>query len=259
MAHLKHSEYSILNEVCDTGRGAGYVLDFTDTTFSAFFDEEFGIDIDDDRFKTVGISKGKRLRSFLATASDDIAARVFTALWDERAAILSRRGEEERPGLADRYFKVTRRLQGDTGLPSTDSIDRFAANETLEELVAAIQRDVSARKPQVALDRLHTYCMKKFAHLIELHGGSCGRNEPLNSKIGKYINLVESGTPMQAMSRSIMRSSVKIFEDFNHIRNEKSLAHDNELIGLAEATFIFDAVGNVLKFIRAIEAGRFGA
>ena len=33
-------------EAFNTGQGAGYVLDFSDRTFAAYFDEEFGIDID---------------------------------------------------------------------------------------------------------------------------------------------------------------------------------------------------------------------
>jgi hypothetical protein len=43
-----------------------------------------------------------------------------------------------------------------------DAIDKFAGDETLEELVAAIDRDIAANKPAAALDRLHTYCMKKI-------------------------------------------------------------------------------------------------
>ena len=50
---------------------------------------------------------------------------------------------------------------------STDAIARFKQDETLEELIAAIERDIGVDKPAAAADRLHTYCMKKFAHLSE--------------------------------------------------------------------------------------------
>jgi hypothetical protein len=66
----------------------------------------------------------------------------------------------------------------------TDAIDRFARDETLEELVAAIERDITANKPAAALDRLHTYCMKKFAHLLESYRVSCDRKEPLHARVG---------------------------------------------------------------------------
>ena len=35
-------------------------------------------------------------------------------------------------------------------------------------------------------------------------------------------------------------------------------AHDNEIVGLHEARFIFDSISSVLRFIRSIEASRFG-
>ena len=150
------------------------------------------------------------------------------------------------------------RLQGDTSLASTDALHKFAQNETLDELIKAIQRDIAANKPQAALDRLHTYCMKKFAHLLKLHGSGCEREEPLHSRVGRYVKLLEAGSKLQPISARIMKSSITVFDDFNSIRNNKSLAHDNELVGLHEARFIFDAISNVLRFVRSLEASRFG-
>jgi hypothetical protein len=65
MPVLKDREIKTINEAMNTGGGAGYVLDFSDRTFSAFFRDEFEIDIDDDRYRVIGTSKGKRLRTFL--------------------------------------------------------------------------------------------------------------------------------------------------------------------------------------------------
>jgi hypothetical protein len=47
--------------------GSGYVLDFTDRTFSEFFAEELGVRIDDVRCRVEGTSKAERLRFFLKT------------------------------------------------------------------------------------------------------------------------------------------------------------------------------------------------
>jgi hypothetical protein len=58
---LKQSEIQTLEEAFNTGQGAGYVLDFSDRTFAAYFDEEFGIDIDHEPYRINGSSKGKRL------------------------------------------------------------------------------------------------------------------------------------------------------------------------------------------------------
>jgi Abortive infection C-terminus len=255
---LKQSEIKTLEEALNTGQGAGYVLDFSDRTFAAYFDDEFGIDIDHERYRANGSSKGKRLRTFLAVEDGNTAARVLRSLWDHRAAILARRGSEDTPGLGDQYFEVVHRLQGDVSIASTDAIDKFTQNETLDELVAAIQRDIGANKPQAALDRLHTYCMKKFGYLIESHGGTYEKDEPLHNRVGKYVKYLEAGTQLQPISLRIIKSSISIFDEFNSIRNNKSLAHDNEIVGLHEARFIFDSISSALRFIRSVEASRFG-
>lgn len=258
MPRLKQSEVATLEEAFNTGKGAGYVLDFSDRTFAAYFQDELDVDINHERYHAQGGSKGKRLRTFLAIEDGNRAAKALRSLWDLRAAILARQGREDTPGLADRYFQIVHRLQGDGGVASTDAIEKFTQNETLDELVSAIQRDIGANKPQAALDRLHTYCMKKFGHLIELRGGRYERDEPLHSRAGKYIKQLEAENHLQSISLRIMKSSISIFDEFNSIRNNKSFAHDNEIVGLHEARFIFDGISNILRFIRALEASRFG-
>jgi hypothetical protein len=258
MPKLKQSQIGTLEQAFNTGQGPGYVLDFSDRTFSTYFDEEFAIDIDHERYRENGSSKGKRLRTFLTVADGNTAARVLRSLWDHRAAVLERRGSEETPGLSDGYFQIVHQLQGDANNASADAIEKFVQDETLDELVAAIHRDIGANKPQAALDRLHTYCMKKFGHLIEIRGGTYNRDEPLHSRAGKYIKFLEAGASLQPISLRIMKSSISIFEEFNNVRNNKSLAHDNRIVGLHEARYIFDSISSVLRFIRSIEASHFG-
>ena len=60
------------------------------------------------------------------------------------------------------------------------------------------------------------------------------------------------------MSRSFIKYSIAVFEKFNDVRNNRSLAHDNQLLEAREAKFIFEAVGAVLKFIKGID-GDFGS
>jgi hypothetical protein len=201
----------VLEQAFNTGQGPGYVPDFSDRTFATYLDEEFGVDIDHERYRENGSSKGKRLRTLLMVADCGATARVLRSLWDHRAAILERRGSEDSPGLSNRYFQIVHQLQGDASNASADAIEKFMQDETLDELVAAIQRDIGANKPQAALDRLHTYCMKKIAHLIELHGGTLRKDEPLHSRAGKYIKFLEAGASLQPISLRIMKSSISIF------------------------------------------------
>jgi hypothetical protein len=48
-------------------------------------------------------------------------------------------------------------------------------------------------------------------------------------------------------------------EKFNYVRNDDSLAHDNELPDPAEARFLFDSIVAILRFMKSIEAARFGS
>lgn len=76
------------------------------------------------------------------------------------------------------------KLESGSEVPRTDAIERFAPDQTLDELVASIERDIGANRPTAALDRLHTYCMKKFWHLLDARGAQWERNEPLQSRVG---------------------------------------------------------------------------
>lgn len=61
----------------------GYVLDFTNSTFAAFF-AEHGVNIDDPRYAVEGHSKAKRLRYFLRIAPAALAGPVLASLLEHR-------------------------------------------------------------------------------------------------------------------------------------------------------------------------------
>lgn len=256
MAALKPGDMRIIDAALDMG--SGYVLDFSDRTFAEFFDGEFGIDIDDPKYAANGGSKAKRLRTFIASEDDFTITRVLRCLWQHSEGIPRYQEAEGRQEVKARFFAVLTKLEGGA-VPNTDGIDRFARDQTLEELVAAIERDIAANRPVAALDRLHTYCMKKFAHLLSARAIPWDGSEPLNSRVGKYVKALSQERELRDMTLQIIRNAIGIFEKFNHVRNNQSLAHDNELVGQAEARFIFDSVTAFLRFVKAIEAEQFEA
>ena len=62
------------------GMGGGYVLNFSDRTFSMFFEEHTGLDIDDRRYRGSGTSKANRMRGFWAVEPDHVVAKVLLAM-----------------------------------------------------------------------------------------------------------------------------------------------------------------------------------
>jgi hypothetical protein len=241
--------------------GEGYVLDFSDRTFNDFFYETLGIDPETEGrlFNGRGTSKAKRLRSFLEHAPASKVAKLLRELWDYRASIASRAKTPAEQALETSYFITVGRFEGISQDIDSSAIESFEPGETLEELVASIRRDLDARKPHAALDRLHTYCMKRFASLVRKHGGGeCGHDDPLHSRVGRYVKLLGAQRNLTQMSERIIKSSISVFEAMNDIRNNKSLAHDNpDLIAPDEARFIFDSVTAILRYIKSIDGKQF--
>lgn len=258
MVSLKRSDMRVFDDAFDMH--SGYVLDFSDRTMAEFFEDEFGIEIYQEKYRFNGSSKAKHLRAFIATEDEYTVAKVARALWQYRESLPRyQNSSPEADALKTRFFDLVCRIEGNGAVPRTDALDRFKRDETLEELIAAIERDIGANKPAAALDRLHTYCMKKFAHLLDERGIVWDRNDPLQSRVGKYVKAINQERELREISRRIIKSSISVFDQFNDVRNNRSFAHDNDLIDQAEARFIFDGISALLRFIKATETSSFGA
>ncbi len=90
----------------DFVRGRGFVLDFSDSSFSEFFASEIQVNIDEPQYAEHGGSKGKRLRSFLQKCDDPTAVRTLKALWEHRIEHLARTGENDPVANADSRFRA---------------------------------------------------------------------------------------------------------------------------------------------------------
>ncbi len=107
------------------------------------------------------------------------------------------------------------------------------------------------------MDHLHTYCMKKFAHLLEVRGLECDKGEALHARMGRYRNALNQERTLTPFTDYALKGAIQLFEKFNLVRNDNSLAHDNPILEPAEARYVFDTVSAALIFIRAVEAGRY--
>jgi hypothetical protein len=252
MADLKHSDIRTIDDAFQAD--PGYCLNFSDRTFREWFDDEFNIDIYETVYRANGTSKMNRLRTFFRISEPNLAARVMRRLWEYREGTFQ---PHENPKIKDRVFELIARLEGASEIARTDALEQFVRDETLEELIGAIERDIAADKPAAALDRLHTYCAKKFGHLLDERGIAWDRDEPLHSRVGKYVKAVHIEMPLQEMTLQILKNSIGIFDKFNHVRNKQSLAHDNDLLHKSEARFIFDSVSAVLRFVKSVDTARF--
>lgn len=238
---------------------SGYVLNFSDRTYREWFEEELGVEIDADRYRVKGDSKGNRLRAFVEIEPAHIVARALRALWDYRQTLPATVYQyPDEPGTVQaQLFAFIDRLESGGAAPTTDAIVPFARDETLAELIEAIKRDAQAGKPAAALDRLHTFSMKKFAYLLSVRGIETNTAEPLHSRVGKYVKALEAERELRPITKQIFKNCVGIFQSYNDIRNNASFAHDNQLVEPDEARFIFETIMSMLRFVRSAETDRF--
>lgn len=154
MDQLRAVEIKLVNDIF--GMNSGYVLDFTNATFDDFFRREVGINIYDDAYATAGGSKGKRFRTFLATAQSRAIVRALTSLWEYRETDRVARGETETVlNAGDRLSAIVERLGG-TALPTFDKAGASSAS--------ASNSPTKVRPDHVALDRLE----REFLALHEM-------------------------------------------------------------------------------------------
>lgn len=85
MVSLKRSEMRVFDDAFRMHDG--YVLNFSDRSMAEFFEDEFGIQIYQEKYACNGTSKAKRLRAFIETEGEYTVAKVARALWQHRESL----------------------------------------------------------------------------------------------------------------------------------------------------------------------------
>ena len=149
MSNIRTVEMMFLDELFEMG--GGYVLNFSDRTFTQFFAEELNIDIDDPVYARNGGSKGKRLRCLLQTVDKPTVVRTLTALWDYLEALRQHTDKPETLMKAHgRLLALMNRLQGNTdvqpagGQPKR-AFDRAKIVQLRSDLVALARLEPQPR------------------------------------------------------------------------------------------------------------------
>lgn len=147
MANVRQIDFILLDELFEMH--SGYVLDFSNKTFSAFFAEELNIDIDHPAYQERGTSKANRLRCFLQKADAASAVRTLRALWEYRQAIRDARGAEETtPKAEGRFLELLNRIEGRSTTAAEKPAAAFDREKVLQltaEFGAMMTMDPQAR------------------------------------------------------------------------------------------------------------------
>ena len=169
---LKSVDMRLIDDLFDMG--GGYVLDFSNRTFSEFFIEELDVDIDDPIYQVEGTSKAKRLRYYLRNVETDNTLKALLALWEYRETIRRRSGEKEKlPEHKVEFFHLIERLGGkppEEIKAKFNKTERVTINEEIATRLYSSLLDLSALDPHP-----RGYAFEKFLKQLFDTNGMEGR------------------------------------------------------------------------------------
>lgn len=233
---------------------SGYVLDFSNRTFEEFVLDSTGRGIYDDKYSYASGSKANRLRGFWNEEPNHTVAKLLGDLLDYTA---EHSGYQDRKPLVDSCRSIVARLLQGGAVPELDALSAMGAEKDFEVVAKEVRDAIDKNRPEAGLDRLHTFVVKYLRSVCEDHGITGARDKPLHSLFGEYVKrLRDLGHIRSAMSERILKSSISVLEAFNDVRNNQSLAHDNQILDYEEALLIFNDMASLIRFIRGIESRR---
>lgn len=244
MAKLSYGEKRNLEEFLRMG--GGYVLDFSNRTFREFIFDSVGLDIDDEKIGGNG-SKAWRLRHVWSHQPDHIVGKLLKDMIE-----FDRIGEGSL--LRPKCLAIAERLLQAAPVPDAEVIAVLSEREEFEQIAKGVLDAIHKNNPQGGLDRLHTFTVKFVRSLCGQHGIAVNREKALHSIFGEYVKKLKSLNLIESrMTETILKTSISVLEAFNDVRNNMSLAHDNEILNEAESLLIFNNVTSAIRFLWALE------
>lgn len=255
MADLSRIEKLKLEKMFEMN--GGYILDFSNRTFGNFVFETINIDAYLDYYIDNGESKANRLRTIWQKESNYKVGKLTSEMleyWKSQKLLSYRKISPEEDALFQECNKIAQRLLQDLIVEEIDVIREDEEDPNFDRLAKSIRASIENNEPETALDRLHTYLMKYFRRLCEKHEIVYSKEESLNAIFGKYVKFIVAHEKIESqMTERILKYSINIIEAFNDIRNNKSLAHDNQILNYEESLLIFNNITNTIRFIENIE------
>lgn len=236
--------------------GGGYVLDFSNRTFHDFILETIGEDPYNNKYDRDGwsSSKANRLRLIFEIESNNRVGALLNALIEYKRTMPSYAATAEDHNDELVVADIAKNLLSEKVVEGIETIKGKVELKDFSLLAKSIREAIEQNQPQAALDRLHTYAFHFIRELLSKHKLEYEKEQTIDSLFGKYIkNLTTNGLIETKMTERILKSSISLLEAFNDIRNNKSMAHANQLLNYDESKLIASSVISNIHFIRSIE------
>jgi hypothetical protein len=229
--------------------GSGYVLGFSNRTFEDFILDTTGRQIYTQAYDYGSGSKANRLRAFWKVEPNHVVGALMSGMID-----LYKDEGREVSTLYNECRAIVERLLHDVPVIDVDALTPNADGRDFETLAKSVRDSIESNQPEAGIDRLHTFVVKYIRVLCQKHGISTERDKPLHSIFGEYVKfLKDRGFIESGMTERILKSTISIFEAFNRVRNEQSLAHDNPTLKYEESILILNNVATSIRFLKTVE------
>lgn len=238
------------------GMGTGYVLNFSDRTFENFILENVGIEIYQEKYNYASGSKANRLRGFWTVESNFITAKLLNALLEFHKLINQEQFsyDQSLQKLYSECSEIVIKLKNNSVGEHIDAIKPNSDDKDFHLLSQSIRESIEKNEPQLALDRLHTFTVRFTRELCDKYGIQYDKDKPLHSLFGEYIKYLNKNNLIETkMTETILKSSISLLDTYNNVRNNKTFAHDNEILNYNESMLIFKNISSVIEFVQSVE------
>lgn len=262
MADISYADKMLLSK-CFIN--SGYVLDFSNRTFEMFVFDSVGINIYEQKYSIDGESKGKRLMCFLRIEPNYIAAKLIEDLYKYKKEHCPHWFQADFDTIflqEEKLQNLCQQLKNTSGIGEVATIketliEDYDKKETIIILLKEVEDALRQKKFQAGLDRLHTFVVKYVRYLCTKYRIHASQDKALHSIFGEYVKHLEANKLIESeMTLRILKSSISVLESFNHVRNNKSLAHDNQILNYQESHLIFKNIINCVEFLHELEISR---
>lgn len=248
MADLKANEKSKLERLF--GMGSGYVSNFSDRTFREFVEDVVGLNIDNAKYHEGSNSKARRLRMFWKVESNAVVGELLRQMIDYVRTEDAYNWDET---LGGECIQIANRLLASATVSEIDAIRPNRKGESFELLAREVRQAIQENRLREGLDRLHTFMTAYVRGLCQIHGINV-EQKSLNAIFGEYVKVIVAKGKLQSeMSQQVMKMGITALDKFNHVRNDQSLAHVNDILNHEEALLIFNYVTATVRFLESLE------
>jgi hypothetical protein len=237
MPNVKRSDMRLIEEVF--GMGSGYVLDFSNRTFSEFFEDEFAINIYQEKYQSRGSSKANHLRSFIDVEDGYAVGKVLRKLYDYRTRTLVARDPStaHADAVQKQFLEIIATIEAGFAPPVLGSLTDVAQVLNFDTVSRDLERALASTKTDpedavtAACSTVESVCR---SILIELGLGLPEKKDikGLFAAVRKPLGLGTDRTDLDPLIaddvRKILSGLATVVEGIGSLRTHGGDAHGRE-------------------------------